>query len=95
MFLVEALVVAVCLQQQGGCSESTSAYYEHNKDAQTIVKRTEEFGKKMVAGNEWLVYAASPMYSMVSGKIINMHIYKGFVLGLNPKQRLIQITWSY
>lgn len=95
MFLVEALVVATCLQQKGGCSESTSAYYSYNKEVQNIVKTTEAFGKKIVKGNEWIVYAASPLYAVAAGKPVNIHMYKGWVLGLDIKQELVLIKWSY
>lgn len=93
--LLETLVMTVCLQQQGGCTETTSAYYHHNKDAQAIVHDAEEYGNRLIKGNEWLVYVASPVYSIVVGKPANFHIYKGYMLSIDVKKELVAVQWSY
>ena len=93
--LMEALVVISCVQQKGGCSESTSAYYQSNKDAQAIVQKVEDFGKKIVNNNEWLVYAATPMYAVASGETAHFHVYRGWILGINVKKETVLIQWSY
>lgn len=93
--LVEALVIATCVQQGGGCPEATSAYYQYNKDAQVIFHKAEAYGNRIIRGNEWLVYVVSPLYSALSGKPTNIHVYKGYVLTLDAKQQTVAVTWSY
>lgn len=95
MFGVEALVLATCLQQKGGCSESQSAYYQYNKDVQQVVKDSEAYGKKLMKGNEWAVYAISPVAAIATGKPVNIHLYKGWVLAVDVKQELVMIKWNY
>jgi len=94
MFL-EALVVAACLQQKGGCSESTSAYYKSNKELQEATKNAEALGKRIVNGNEWIVYAATPMYAIATGATANFHIHKGWIFGVDIKNERVMIQWSY
>jgi hypothetical protein len=93
--MLEALVIAACLQNQGGCSESSAAYYANNKDAQLMVKNIEEYGRRLTNGREWLVYVATPIYAAASGKPANFHIYKRFTLSIDFKQELIAVQWSY
>lgn len=94
MFL-ETLILGICVQGHGGCSESTSAYYQHNKDVQQVVKNVEEYGKKMVNGNEWIVYAATPFYAFVSGKPATFTIARGWALEVNVKEQAAAIKWTY
>ena len=93
--MVEALVIAACLQNQGGCSESTSAYYESSKEAKAFVQNAEKLGKRMVAGHEWMVYAATPVYAMASGKPAFIHVYKAIVVGVDIKKEQLLLQWSY
>lgn len=93
--LPELLVITACLQDKGGCTESTSAYYKYNKDLQIVVEHAEEYGRRIVNGNEWIVYAATPMLAIVGGKQANIHIAKGWVLGINAKQETVVLQWSY
>ena len=93
--LMEALVVTACLQQKGGCSESTSAYYKSNKEIQDIVHNVDAFGKRIVRGNEWIVYAATPMYAIATGATANFHIHKGWMLGIDIKGEKVLLQWSY
>ena len=93
--LMEALVVISCVQQKGGCSESTSAYYQSNKDLQAVVENVDAFGKRMVRGNEWIVYAATPFYAAMSGQQSNFKLSKQWLLGVNIKKELVVLQWSY
>lgn len=45
--MIEALVVAVCVQGPG-CSEASSAYYQYNVDLQIAVKKVERAVNKNV-----------------------------------------------
>ena len=93
--IIEALVLTACLQNQGGCSESTSAYYQYNKDVQVLAKNAEEFGKRIVKGHEWLVYAVTPMYAAMSGQQSNFKLSKSWMLGVNVRKELLLLQWSY
>jgi hypothetical protein len=93
--LMEALVIVACLQGKGGCSESTSAYYKSNKDAQVIVENVEALGKRVTKGNEWLVYVATPIYAIAAGQPANIFLHKEWILGINLKKELIALQWSY
>lgn len=93
--LAEFLVITACLQDKGGCTESTSAYYKYNKNLQLVVEHAEEYGKRIVHGNEWIVYAATPMMAIAGGKQANIRIAKGWMLGINVKQESVVLQWSY
>lgn len=93
--LPELLVIIACLQDKGGCTESTSAYYKYNKDLQIVVEHAEEYGKRIVNGNEWIVYAATPMLAIIGGKQANVRLSKRLVLGVNVKQENVILQWSY
>lgn len=93
--LPELLVITACLQDKGGCTESTDAYYKYNKNLRAYVEHVEEYGKRIVRGNEWIVYAATPMMAIVGGKQANIRIAKGWMLGINVKQESVILQWSY
>ena len=93
--IIEALVITTCLQQQGGCSESTSAYYQYNKEAQEFVINVEKFGKKVIQGHEWLIYVASPIYALATNQQVNFKLSNHLLFGLNPKKELVILQWSY
>lgn len=93
--LAEVIVISVCLQQQGGCSESTSAYYKYNKEVQTLVESVEKVGQRLITGNEWLIYIATPIASIASGKPANFYIKKGLMLGIDARKELVMLQWSY
>lgn len=92
---VEALVLTMCLQNQGGCTESTSAYVHYNKDVQTTLNNVEKFGNRLVMGHEWIVYAASPFLAAAAGKPANFKLSKNWVLAVNVKQENMYLQWSY
>lgn len=92
---VEILVATTCISGNPGCSESTSAYYQYNKDLQQVVRNAENYGKKIVNGNEWIVYAATPAYAVMSGQTARFHLYKGTTLGVNVKSQSLIFQWSY
>ena len=93
--LVELLIVTACLQDKGGCSESTSAYTKYNVEVAKTIENVERYGQRLVNSNEWVVYAATPFLAAVSGKTANFKIYKGLVLGVNVKQENVLLQWSY
>lgn len=92
--LLEALVVTVCLQGSG-CSESSRAYYLQNPELQEFVKSAENTGKRLVNNNKWIVYAATPVYAMVSGQTAQFHIYKTWSLEMNMRSQVVGIRWTY
>jgi hypothetical protein len=93
--LLEALVITVCVNGYDGCSQSTSAYYQHNKELQAISKRVERYGKELTKNHEWLVYAATPIYAIASQKPAKFMIYKGTTLNVDPWKQSLGIQWSY
>lgn len=93
--LLEALVITACIQNKGGCSESTNAYYHSNKGLQTVVENAEQFGRRITKGNEWLVYVATPIYAVASGKPANFKLHKAWILRVDVKKELIVLQWSY
>lgn len=93
--LMEALVFTTCLQNKGGCSESTAAYIKSNPQIEETIKNVEKIGQRLVNGNEWIVYAATPFLAVVSGKPANFTMARGVVLGVNVKEELVILQWSY
>jgi hypothetical protein len=93
--LLEVLVISVCVNQQGGCSEATSAYYKQSKDLQTISENAEKLGKKLAAEHEWLVYTATPIYALASRQPAKILLYKGTILSIDPFKQAIGIQWNY
>jgi hypothetical protein len=95
MFL-EFTVATVCIAGNGsGCSEATSAYYKQNVQLQRVVQNVESFGKEIVENNQWIVYAATPMYATLSGQPARFHVYKGVVLGVNVRNNSAFVQWTY
>ncbi len=92
---IELLVASTCVSGNPGCAESTSAYYQYNKDLQQVVKNTENYGKKLVNGNEWIVYAATPVYAIASGRDAKFRLFKGTTLGVNVRQSSLFLQWNY
>ena len=66
--LLEALVFTVCVQNNGGCSESTSAYYKQSLSLQDLNDRLQTFSQNMIHDKEWIVYIGTPR--IVTGKQI-------------------------
>lgn len=93
--LVETLVLIACLQNKGGCAESTDAYVKYNKDIQTATKSVEEYGKKVFKGKEWLMYVIAPAYAVASNQPANFPIYNRWVVGVDAKKQLVILRWSY
>lgn len=93
--LIEALVITACLQQQGGCSESTSAYYKYNTNIQAVVENVEKLGKRITKGNEWLVYVATPVYAVAAGQQANFKLSGAWMLGIDVKNEAVLLKWSY
>ncbi len=94
MFL-EALVVTVCLQGAGGCSETTSAYYKQSVVLQDINRNIEDYGKRITRNNEWLVYAATPLYAIASQKPATIKVYKGTTISVDPWKQAVALQWNY
>lgn len=46
--LLEALVISLCMQNKGGCSESSEAYYKGCPECQAVAKRGERFAKQNI-----------------------------------------------
>lgn len=93
--MIEALVITACMQNKGGCTEGTSAYYSYNKDVKAAVERVEEYGKSVFKGKEWLIYVITPVYSVSTGKPANFTLYRGLILSLDVKQQTVAFKWSY
>lgn len=94
MFL-EAMVATVCLAGQSGCSNATNAYYQSNKELQRYVKNAENIGKDLIEGNEYIVYAVTPLYAVLSGKPASIKISRNFNLNVNVKQEFVALQWNY
>ena len=92
--LLEMLVISTCFQKEG-CTESTSAYYKYNKDAEALVKNVETVGKRLIKGNEWLVYSITPAYAMVLGQTANFKVYKTLIFKVNTKDQMLAFQFTY
>lgn len=93
--LLEALVITVCIQGYEGCSQSTSAYYQQSKELKAVKKNVENYGKKLARNNEWLVYAATPMYAIAMRKPAKILVYRGVTLNIDPWTETIGFQWTY
>jgi hypothetical protein len=91
---LEALIISACVQGSG-CNESTSAYYKYNKDLQAARHNVEAYGKYLVKDNQWVVYAAAPVYAIAAGQTAHIKIYRAFMLNLNVKDQMMGIQWNY
>lgn len=94
MFL-EMMVASVCIIGQDGCSSATSAYYQSNKEMQEIVKNAEQYGQKLVKGHEYIVYAATPIYAVASGKPAIIKISRTLNLNVDVKGSAVALQWNY
>ena len=92
---VEALVMAACIQGKGGCSESTTAYYQSSGEAKAIVQNIEKVGQKITNNHKWIVYILTPAYAAASGQPANIVLSQGWMLGIDIKKELLMVQWSY
>lgn len=93
--LIEALVITICANGYDGCSQSTSAYYQSNKELQETVKNVENIGKKITNDHEWIVYIGTPAYAILSKKPAKILIFKGTTFNVDPWNRSVGLQWSY
>lgn len=93
--MVEAIVVYICIAGQSGCSNATSAYYQSNKELQQTVKNAEKFGKRLIKGNEYIVYVVTPLYAIASGKPASFKLSRNWNLNLDFKRESIGLQWNY
>ena len=94
MFL-EAMVATVCLAGQPGCSSATNAYYQSNRELQQTIKNVENIGKDMIKGNEYIVYAFTPAYAILSGRAATIKVSRSFNISVNVKQEFVALQWNY
>lgn len=93
--ILEALVVVVCAQGQGGCGHSTSAYYKQSKQLQAVAKRVDDLGKRYLEDREWIVYVGTPLYALATKKPAKVLIYKGTTFNIDPWNNAVGLQWSY
>lgn len=93
--LLEMLVASVCITGQNGCSNATSAYYQSNKQLQEVVKNTEHYGKKLVKGNEYVVYGVTPIYAIMSGRPATIKLSNTLNLNIDLKESAVALQWNY
>lgn len=94
MFL-EMIVASVCIVGQDGCGSATSAYYHSNKELQEAVKNAEQYGQRLVNGHEYVVYAVTPLYAVVSGKPAIIKLSRGLNLNVDIKGSAVALQWNY
>lgn len=92
--LLELLVIGSCVSQHG-CNETTNAYYDQSKELQQLAKNAEAYGNRLVRGNEWLVFAATPGYMLLSGQTANVKLHKNWSLDLNAPKKYTGIRWNW
>lgn len=93
--LLEALVVGVCIQGQGGCSQATSSYYDQSEQLKQISAQIDQIGKQFTAEHEWTVYIGTPMYALATKRPANILIYRGTTIKLDPWQQSVGLQWNY
>lgn len=93
--LLESLIVATCVSARSGCGEATSAYYQSNKDLQAMVKNAEKFGNRIIKGNEYIIYVATPLYAVAAGQSASFRVMSNMMLNVNVKQSSLGLQWNW
>lgn len=93
--ILEALVISVCVQGSGGCSQSIAAYYEQSKELKAINERVQRISKELTRENEWVVYVGTPIYALAARKPAKILIYKGTILNIDPWNKSLGFQWNY
>lgn len=96
--LLEALVITVCTTGTtgaSGCNQATNAYYKQSKPLQDLNHSIESLGKKITKDHTWIVYAASPLYAMLSRRPAQINIYRGTTLIADPWNQALGLQWNY
>lgn len=93
--LLEAIIMTVCVSNQGGCGESTSAYYQQSQDLQRISKNAEKIGKHIVKDEEWLIFLAAPAAAIASHQPAKIFLYKGTTLNVDAYKSSAMLEWNY
>lgn len=93
--LLESLIVATCVSERSGCGEATSAYYQSSKELQVMVKNAEKIGNRLIKGNEYIIYVATPLYAVASGQTASFRVVSNMMLNINVKQSSIGLQWNW
>ena len=94
--ILEMLIVGVCLNPgQDGCQEATHSYFMQSKELQEVSKNLEKTGNRIVQGNEWIVWAASPVYMMASGQTAKFKLHDNWYMDVNVAQKYAGIRWNF
>lgn len=92
--LIEALVIASCVQGSG-CSQSTSAYYMHNKYLQEFAQRVHRVADPIIKENNWVVYLVVPVYTVSSGKTASIPLTKNTSLNVSINNSYVGFQFNY
>lgn len=94
--LLEMMVFTVCLQDlHTACGSAVGAYYHSNQQLQESVRLLERRAQNAIRGNEWIVYAFTPIYSAALGRTSSFMIRHNLVFELNIREQTIFLRWIY
>ncbi len=91
--LKEALVTFICMQGDGGCKESLTAYYKSSSEVRQVVKYTEKTVKKHI-GEDALLYT-TPALAMILKNKANVVLHRDFILVIDPHEQMLLLQWTY
>lgn len=94
MFL-ETLIAANCIVNKVGCGESTSAYYQQSVELHDLKDKIENYGKYIVQDQDWLIYAATPMYAIAAKQSARIMINHNLMMNVDLNKSTLGLQWNY
>lgn len=92
--MIEALILTICLQGQGGCTQSLEAYYKSHPELDVIVKRVEKKAKDLAG--ERVVAAVLPMAAFMVSNEASFRLNSYWAIRLNKNNDIgISFNWKY
>lgn len=81
--------------QNKGCQESTTAYYQATPEVREMVEKAQRSIDDLKKNHTWIVWGITPAYTLASGQTAKFYLYKGFTLGVNPRQEMLFVEFNY
>lgn len=92
--LLEALIITTCLQNKGGCHESSEAYYKGSPELQQMTKRGERMVKENVP--KPVLEYMFPVAAAIAGKKGTIKISNHWAIEIDKNSGgVLMLRWTY
>ena len=90
---LELLILIICANNQGGCSESMGAYYESNKDLQNWVNKEQRQAEDIVGKERLATFATVSGIILIRTGTVNINSFATATVGL--EKNVLNLHWEF